>query len=226
MKRRVFIERIPGIFASIYEKATRLAVKGYYAQVAGEVVSYLNSGTILDLGTGPGYLSLEIVKRSVSIRVDGIDLGRRLIDIARLNALKANVADRLHFRTANAAKLPFDDNYYDMVISTGMLHMLKDPVKVLRESYRVLKPGGEAWIYDPAQISSQIDIGEWKASLSSLEKVICTLYTLYARISPPQGYNRKEVLEMIVSTDFKEYHIEERDKEIRMKLIKKKAGII
>ncbi|MGD2127211.1 MAG: class I SAM-dependent methyltransferase, partial [Desulfobacteraceae bacterium] len=86
MKRRITIERIPAPFASLYEKAARLVVESYYIAVAQEVTSFLKQGVILDLGTGPGYLPIEIVKRSPSIRVDGIDLSSRLIKMAQANA--------------------------------------------------------------------------------------------------------------------------------------------
>jgi hypothetical protein len=56
-------ERIPGVLASSYEKASRMVVDGYYSQVADEIVSHIRQGSMLDLGTGPGYLPIEIVKR-------------------------------------------------------------------------------------------------------------------------------------------------------------------
>ena len=54
MKKRIKIERIPGVLASSYEKATNLAVESYYQQVAEEVVFVFKKGRLLDLGTGPG----------------------------------------------------------------------------------------------------------------------------------------------------------------------------
>ena len=119
MKRRVLIERIPAPLASLYEKATRLVIESYYSEVAEEIVASLKAGTILDLGTGPGYLPIEIVKRSLSIKCDGIDLSRRLIKMAQVNASKAGVEERLNFEVGNAAKLRSEDESYDMVISTG-----------------------------------------------------------------------------------------------------------
>lgn len=220
MKRRVLIERIPAPLASLYEKATRLVIESYYSGVAEEVVSRFKKGALLDLGTGPGYLPIEIVKRSPSIRCDGIDLSGRLIRMARANARKAGVAGRLNFEVGNAAKLRFEDASYDMVISTGMLHMLKDPVKVLMECYRVLKPGGEAWIYDPARVSSQMDQEKWKASLNAIEKLSYVLFKLYLRINPPHTYGREQVEVMIAVTKFTEYEIEEEDKEIKVKFRK------
>lgn len=220
MKPRIFIEKIPGPFASLYEKATRMVIETYYSQIAEEVVSNLRSGIILDLGTGPGYLPIEIVKRSQFLKVHGIDLSRELIEMARMNASKAGVSDRLKFEKGNAAKLPFDDNSYDMVISTGMLHMLKEPIKVINECYRVLRPGGEAWIYDPAQVGNRVDIKGWKASLTCKERLMFILFPYFSRINPPHHYNRQEVIPLIDSTEFKEYEIEQEGREIRIKLKK------
>jgi ubiquinone/menaquinone biosynthesis C-methylase UbiE len=214
------IERIPGPMASVYEKATRMVIESYYSQVAEEIASKLKSGIILDLGTGPGYLPIEIAKRAPSIRIDGIDLTRGLIRIAQKNAVKAGVADKLHFEVGNAAKLRFDDDSYDMVISTGMLHSLKDPVKVVNECYRVLKSGGEAWIYDPARVSSQIDIKKWNASLTFRERFLYRLFILFSSFNPPHSYNREQAIQMIAATNFKKYQIEEMGDEIKIKLRK------
>ena len=220
MKQKIHIQRIPFPFASIYEKATRLAKDTYYRNVAEEITSHLRSGILLDLGTGPGYLPIEIVKRSSEIKIDGIDLSGTLIKAAQLNALKAGVPDQLHFEVGNAAKLRFEDDTYDMVISTGMLHMLKNPINVLKECYRVLKQGCEAWIYDPAQVTSRIDVKRWRNSLTFQEKLLFKLFPLFSRINPPHMYAKKQVEEMIGCTRFEEYTIEEGDREIRIKLRK------
>ena len=220
MKALIRIERIPGPLASIYEKATRTVIKSYYAEVAEEILGNRHAGVILDLGTGPGYLPVEIAKRSPAVRVHGIDLGRKLIEMARNNALNAGLADRVTFQTANAARLPFSNHAYDGVISTGMLHMLRDPVKVLQECYRVLRPGGEAVFYDPAQVSNRMDRRTWEASLTRGEKMVYGLFVLYNRINPPHSYTLNDVVSMIQATDFQEYWIREQDKEIKVILKK------
>ena len=214
------IERIPAPFATLYEKAARLVVEDYYVGVAREITDFLNTGLILDLGTGPGYLPIEIVKRSPRLHVVGIDLSRRLIKIAQDRAFKAGLHDKLHFEVGNAARLTFDDNAYDMVISTGMLHVLRDPVQVLKESYRVLKPGGEAWIYDPARVTSQVDLKTWRASLSLLEKLMKTIFTVFARLNPPHHYDRGQATALIGNTPFQEYDIQEEQGEIKIRLRK------
>jgi len=220
LKRRFTIERIPGPLASIYEKATRLVIKSYYSQVAKEILSTFHQGLLLDLGTGPGYLPIELVKRSTTVRIIGIDLSRPLIRMARANALRTGCAARVHFEVGNAANLRFRSESFDRVVSTGMLHVLRDPAGVLRECWRVLKPGQEAWIYDPARVSSQVNVAEWKASLNSFERHMYRLLPLFARVNPPRDYTREQVVEWIGQTPFRQYAIEEQGNETKIRLRK------
>jgi len=220
LKRRFTIERIPGPLASLYEKASRLAIKSYYSQVAEEILCTLHQGLLLDLGTGPGYLPIELAKRAPALRIIGIDLSRPLIRMARANALRAGCAARLHFEVGNAANLRFRSEFFDGVVSTGMLHALRDPASVLRECWRVLKPGHEAWIYDPARVSSQIDKEKWKASFSSLERFMYMALSIYVRLDPPKTVIKSDALRMIRSTPFKAYRIVEKDGELELRLKK------
>lgn len=197
-----------------------MAIDTYYVPVAEEVVRELQGGHILDLGTGPGYLPIEIAKRSPHIRVHGIDLSRGLIEKARSNALKAGVSEQLRFEVGNASRLKFDNGSFEMVISTGMFHTLKDPIRVLRECNRVLKQGGRAWIYDPAQVTSQIDIGQWKGSFTFWEKFMYSLFLLYAKINPGKTYERDQLANMIETANFREYEIQKTGNEIRIRLTK------
>ena len=207
--------------ASSYEKATRMVIGEYYGQVAEEIVSVFKSGVILDLGTGPGYLPIEIVRRTPDINIIGVDLSRKLIQLAQANATKAGLSHRLRFEVGNSAELHFDNASFDMVISTGMLHSLKNPVAVLKEIYRVLKKGGEAWIYDPANITAYIDKRKWKASLNFRERSFLWFFKLLGLHKPIAAYTREQVIPMIQATDFESFEIDERKNEIRIKLRKK-----
>jgi len=220
MGLRLNMERIPAPFASIYEKACRLVVERYYRRVAEEIVSEFKEGRLLDLGTGPGYLPIEIAKKAPLVRVVGVDLSRPFIRMAREKARKAGLAHRVCFEVGNAGKLGFDQGSFDRIISTGMLHMLKDPVKMLEECRRVLKPGGQVWIYDPARVSSQIDKKRWKQSFTFLERCTYPLLALYARLAPPRLYTKERIASMIQSASFMEYDIEEEAEELRIRIRK------
>jgi ubiquinone/menaquinone biosynthesis C-methylase UbiE len=220
MKQWLKIERIPGVLATAYEKATRMAIDSYYRPLAEEIVSCKAQGTILDLGTGPGYLPIEIARRSPSIEIIGIDLSRKLIHMARQNAAAAGFNDRLKFQLGNAARLQFAETVFDMVISTGMLHSLKKPVKVLKEIYRVLKSGGEAWVYDPAKVVSYIDRKKWKASLNYRERFFLWSFGLFGLHKPIETYDPEQIKAMILATEFTNYHIDKEKDEIKIKLRK------
>jgi ubiquinone/menaquinone biosynthesis C-methylase UbiE len=214
------IERIPGVLASAYEKGTRMVIDTYYSHVAEEIAAYLPGGKILDLGTGPGYLPIEIARRCSPVHIIGVDLSRKLIGMARSNATKAGLTDRLQFQLGDANQIEFDDSAFDMVISTGMLHALKDPVKVIQEIYRVLKAGGEAWIFDPARVGSEVDPKKWKASLNLRERFFLKLFQLSGLHKPIKTYSREKVIALVAKTDFKDYWIDVYDNEIRLKLKK------
>ncbi len=213
-------ERIPGLLATSYEKASRMVIEGYYSQVAGEIVSHIQQGSMLDLGTGPGYLPIQILNRAPHLKITGVDLSRKLIDMAKINAQKAGLSSQLSFEVGNSARLRFDNETFDMVISTGMLHSLKNPVNVLVEIYRLLKDGADAWIYDPANVIQYIDRKKWKASLNRREQFFLWLFGLLGLHKPIATYRRQQVIPMVETAGFKKYQIDEKEKEIRIKLTK------
>ena len=69
---------------------------------------------------------------------------------AKLNGDKAGVSELVTFEQANAMKLPYDDNSFDIVINEAMLTMQTDKgkAKCMEEYYRVLKPGGVLLTHD------------------------------------------------------------------------------
>ncbi len=233
LEKRIIGTKMSVLLASIYDKAARMVIDSYYIPTAEEVIALLSQiktsspeadRRILDLGTGPGYLLIEIAKRVHNFQIDGIDPLLKSIKIARKNAMRAGVGDRIHFEVGDANKLRFKENSYDMIVSTGAFHELKNPIEVLNECYRVLKPGGEVFIHDPARVSAGVDKKKWMDSLNFLEKITYRLFSLFRKFKPPQTYSQKEAEEMIVATKFKQYHIEEHlikgTRELKIKLRK------
>lgn len=138
-------EAIPTPGAIFYNATVAIVLRKPETKIANDIVAEMRKGTILDLGSGPGYLSIEIARKSPGLQVYGIDLSRQMVKIARRHA---KGIDNVRFVFGNAAKLPFKDNSVDLVISTGASHHWKAPRLVFDECYRVLKTGKEAWIYD------------------------------------------------------------------------------
>lgn len=138
-----------GLFhhASLYDRhASRLA-RPLYERVADDVAAVgLSEGArVLDIGTGPGRLPVLIAARCPGLRIDGVDLAPEMIERARANA---NGGDRVQFAVGDVAALSYPAATFDLVVSTLSQHHWADPRAGLRELRRVLRPGGQVWIYD------------------------------------------------------------------------------
>jgi len=97
---------------------------------------------VLEIGCGIGTDLLQYAKNGGL--VTGIDLTENAIKITEQRFRLYNLKGEL--RTADAEKLPFLDNTYDLVFSFWVLHHTPDTQKAINEIYRVLKPGGKAII--------------------------------------------------------------------------------
>lgn len=102
---------------------------------------------ILDIGCGIGGPALEMA-RSHGADVVGIDLEAPLLERARRDAKKHGLDDRCTFRLVEQGPLPFPDQSFDVVISSGAFTQIADKSGILGESYRVLRPGGYLSCYD------------------------------------------------------------------------------
>ncbi len=110
---------------------------------------YLEAGvSVLDCGCGPGSITLGIAARAVPGEVVGVDSGKSQIDRAVAQAAHEGVRN-VRFITANSYSLPFPEAKFDRVFSHALLEHLADPVRALRELYRVLKPGGVIGVCSP-----------------------------------------------------------------------------
>ncbi|MFQ5964304.1 MAG: class I SAM-dependent methyltransferase [Candidatus Scalinduaceae bacterium] len=106
---------------------------------------------VLEIGCGTGYFTNEIVKTKAEIVA--IDISPDLLETAQ----KEITAENVTFKIENAYKLSFDDNTFDTVIGSSVLHHLKLE-DALRELYRVLKPDGTIFFTEPNMLNPHIAI--------------------------------------------------------------------
>jgi SAM-dependent methyltransferase len=103
---------------------------------------YLRPGmTVLDGGCGPGSITLDLAAVVSPGQVMGIDREPSQLDLARTGAAGRKLAN-VRFEVADLQALPLADGAFDAVFLHGVLEHLRQPVIVLREILRVLKPGG------------------------------------------------------------------------------------
>jgi len=94
--------------------------------------------SLLDVGCGPGTITVEFADRLAPGRVVGLDAAAEVIARASSEFHREN----LEFIVGSAYELPFDDDTFDVVHTHQTLQHVADPVAVLREMRRVAKPGG------------------------------------------------------------------------------------
>lgn len=108
--------------------------------VSGALAQGVARGTVLDLGTGPGYVALEIARRAPDLQVIGLDLAAHMVEQAHRQARWMALAGRGLWPQGDAHRLPFPDGSIDLVVSSFALHHWEEPLQVLNEIARVLRP--------------------------------------------------------------------------------------
>ena len=104
-----------------------------------DIVNPSAGDKIIDVGSGSGDLVLEILKRDLNLKIDMIDLNKKML----LEGKKRIKNNNVKFFQQNAEKLNFLNNIYDKYLISFCLRNVTDIDQSFKEAFRILKPGGQ-----------------------------------------------------------------------------------
>jgi len=123
--------------ANGYEEFFVPAIFGQWTPVMITAAAVSKGDDVLDVGCGTGVLTRELTQHVGDTgSATGFDLSESMLDVARSCCPDAT------FKQGNVTELPFDDQSFDVVMSSFMLMFVPDPEKALSEMWRVLRPSG------------------------------------------------------------------------------------
>jgi ubiquinone/menaquinone biosynthesis C-methylase UbiE len=132
----------------VYDVLARRVLRVVYRNVAADIAGTApKHAAVLDVGTGPGVLLVELAARRPDLHLTGVDLSPSMVATATRNLAVAGVSDAACL-VADVAELPFLDGAFDLVVSSLGLHHWDRVDAAVPELARVLRPGGRVVIYD------------------------------------------------------------------------------
>jgi len=108
--------------------------------------------SVLEVGCGWGRVIIGLKLFVPGLKITGIDLIPELLISAR-EAIEQELHEPVPLVAADAQRLPFGDNRFDVAISTRVFQYLADPVQAVRECARVVRPGGRVVVFLPNRLN-------------------------------------------------------------------------
>lgn len=147
---------------AFYEEESPYPTLQYRHNYIVDMVEDCNFGDkikVLDIGCGPGPMIIDLMRHEWELW--GIDIAENMIEIARQRVLKSKKKNQVHLSVGDIENLDFEDEFFDLIIVSGVVEYLPGDEKWSAELDRVMKPGGVLIV----NVTNRWAIRRWTAPL-------------------------------------------------------------
>lgn len=157
----------------------------HFDTAAAEVIDFLAASGIeltgrevADVGTGDGIIDLGVALKAKPTQLVGFDISEtdpeRLLTLAKREGVAKELPPGLEFRLSEPTRLPWDDNSFDVVFSWSTFEHVAEPIPLLRDIHRVMRPLGVLMIQLWPLFHSQHGSHLWQYFPEGFVQLLCT----------------------------------------------------
>lgn len=139
-----------GLVATMYEVGCKATTHELYYRkfLSQDYLKLPNGAKVLDCGCGGGRFAVNLLRElrkrgTLETVVHAVDISKKMLSIAEKSAKKRGVQHNLKLYQSDCRYLPFKNECFDIVMSSGMLECVPNPERAIKEMMRVLKPKGQ-----------------------------------------------------------------------------------
>lgn len=149
------------INAEKFDQIAREVFAPAYPVIAGQILnkSQISKGLCIDLGCGGGYLGLAVAQES-DLNVYLMDINQEMLKFAQQNVVERKFESRVKLLSGDVHDIPLETGSIHLAVSRGSMFFWENKPKAFQEIYRILAPGGMAFIgggFGTLEIRQQIE---------------------------------------------------------------------
>jgi ubiquinone/menaquinone biosynthesis C-methylase UbiE len=195
---------LPSFAARLYGRLTQTrAIERQHQEIARDLVSRIECGRMLDIGTGPGKLLFEVHQLNPRIELFGLDISEAMVQLAKKNLTGINV----NIQCGDIRHTDYTDDFFDVVTCTGSFYLWDNPEECLEEILRILKKDQSAYLYETYRDFNKEEVQEaLRANLRGESMIRRLIAPVLLMRQLRMTYRTDEMAEIIQRTSFAQSH--------------------